>query len=170
MDENDAIRCLTDHKGWKPSEIGKAVNVLYKIHGAYQEIVQQLELELSHSFLSSRHRIFKLPQGIRWKVDEGQISITQGYQTSRLSNEDDQWLLAIATVEKKLDATECKTVVDLVLNKNWTIRDALSTITGVRFEEISPPVLLLPVEVDFWFALTKSAWNRARIGKTFAIR
>ena len=160
MDEKDAINCLTTAECKKPSEIGEAVDVLYQIHGTYKEISQQLQLNLSDSALSSRHRIFQLPKGIRRKVDEGQIGISQAYQVTRLENEEDQWRLAIIAVEKNLRANECENVVNIVLKQNWTIKDAFRTVTGVRFEELSPPVLLLPIGVDFWFALSKSAWGQ----------
>lgn len=155
-----AIACLADSDNRKPSEIGESIDVLYKIYGTYDKVAQQLSM--SRSFLSSRHRIFQLPQGIRWKVDEGQIGIGQAYQIIRLKDEEAQWLLAITAVEKKLRANECENVVNLVLKEGWTIRDAISTVTGVRFEEISPPALLLPVGVDFWFALIRASWGQSK--------
>ena len=160
MDEGSAVECLTNRSGKKPSEIGQAVDVLYQVHGTHAKIVQQLKLDVGSSYLRNMRRIFHLPKGIRWKVDEYEIKVTQGYAISRLADEDDQWMLAITVVEKKLNAKECNKVVDIVLNKDASMRDALSTVTGVRFEEISPPVLLLPIGVDFWFALSKAAWQQ----------
>lgn len=160
MDENSAVDCLTNRSEKKPSEIGQAVDVLYQFHGTHAKIAQQLHLDVGDTYLRSMRRIFHLPQGIRWKVDKGQIKVPQGYEISRLEDEDDQWMLAITIVEKNLKAKECKNVVNLVLNKGRTMRDALSTVTGVRFEEINPPVLLLPIGVDFWFALCKAAWQQ----------
>ena len=160
MDENSAVDCITNRSGKKPSEIGQAVDVLYQVHGTLAKIVQQLHLDVGDNYLRSMRRIFHLPQGIRWKVDKGQIKVAQGYEISRLEDEDDQWMLAITVVEKNLKVNECKNVVNLVLNKGRTMGDALSTVTGVRFEEISPPVLLLPIGVDSWFALSKAAWQQ----------
>lgn len=160
MDESSAVDCLTNHSKKKPSEIGQAVDVLYQVHGTLAKIVQQLHLDVGDNYLRSMRRIFHLPQGIRWKVDKGQIKVAQGYEISRLEDEDDQWMLAITVVEKNLKAKECKNVVNLVLNKGRTMRDALSTVAGVHFEEIRPPTLILPIGVDFWFELSKAAWQR----------
>ncbi len=160
MDESSAVDCLTNRSEKKPSEIGQAVDVLYQVHGTHAKIVQELQLNVGGDYLRSMRRIFHLPKGIRWKVDKGQIKVPQGYEISRLEDEDDQWMLAITIVEKNLKAKECKNVVNLVLNKGRTMRDALSTATGVRFEEINPPVLLLPIGVDFWFDLSKAAWQQ----------
>lgn len=161
MDENSAVDCLTNRSKKRPSEIGQAVDVLYQVHGTHKKIVQQLQLDVGSHYLWNMRRIFHLPQGIRWKVDKGQIKVAQGCEISRLSDEDDQWMLAITVVEKNLKAKECNNVVNLVLNEGRAMRDALSTVTGVRFEEINPPVLLLPIGVDFWFALSKAAWQQS---------
>ena len=160
MDECSAVECLTNRSGKKPSEIGQAVDVLYQVHGTHAKIVQELQLNVGSNYLRTMQRIFHLPQGIRWKVDEEEIKVAQGYAISRLADEDDQWMLAITVVEKDLNVKECNKVVNLVLNNCLSMRDALSTVTGVRFEEIIPPVLLLPVGVYFWFALSKAAWQQ----------
>ena len=162
MNEQDAITCLASHKNRKPSEIGESVDVLYKIYGTYNKTKTAQRLSVSCDFLSSRHRVFQLPKGIRWKVDEGQIGITQARQIAKLKNKEAQWLLAITTVEKKLHAIECENVVNLVLKEDWEIKNALSTVAGVRFDGISPPALMLPVGVDFWFALIQSAWGQSK--------
>ena len=160
MDEGSAVECLTNRSGKKHSEIGQAVDVLHQVHGTHAKIVQELQLNVGSKYLRSMQRIFHLPQGIRWKVDEEEIKVAQGYAISRLADEDDQWMLAITVVEKDLNVKECNKVVNLVLNNRMSMRDALSTVTGVRFEEIIPPVLLLPVGVYFWFALSKAAWQQ----------
>lgn len=160
MDEGSAVECLTNRSGKKHSEIGQAVDVLYQVHGTHAKIVQELQLDISGNYLWNMRRIFHLPRGIRWKVDKGEIKVAQGCEISRLADEDDQWMLAITVVEKNLNVKECNKVVNLVLNNRLSMRDALSTVTGVRFEEIIPPVLLLPVGVYFWFALSKAAWQQ----------
>lgn len=162
MNEQDAIDRLNSHKDAKPSEVGEAVDVLYRSYDTYERVAQQLELKIPDYVLGRMHRIYRLPKGILWKVDEGQIGTTQAALITRLKDEESQWLLAITTVEKKLRANECENVVNLVLKEDWSIRDALSTVTGVRFEEISPPTLLLPVGVDFWFALIRASWGQSK--------
>ena len=89
------------------------------------------------------------------------IGIEQGYQISRLKQEEDQWLLAIAIIETKtLTAKQCGKVVNLVLNEDKSIRDSLSTLAGVRFDKIQE--LLLPLGSEIWLAICKIAWARCQ--------
>ena len=155
-----AKKILETYVERKPSEIGEAVDVLYKELGTYQAIAR--EVGRSEKFWGVRHRLFQLPMGIRWKIDEGQIGIEQGYQISRLKDEEDQWLLAVVIIEAKdLTAEECKNVVDFVLNedKSTSIRKSLSTLAGIRFDKIQP--LLLPLGFDIRLEICKVAWSRS---------
>ena len=161
MNEQEAINCLNAEDA-SPSELGESVDVLHRLHGTYAKIAQQPKVNKSEEFLGRMHRIFRLPKGILWKVDEGQIGITHASFITRLKDEQGQWLLAIASAEKELRATECEDVVNLVLKQGWSIKDALSTVTGVKFEEISPPILVLPVGVDFWFDLIRASWGQSK--------
>lgn len=159
MDANTAIEHLTALEGKSPSEIGEAVDVLYKEYGSYKAIAPRVGR--SDQFWTTRHRLFQLPKGIQWKIDQGQIGIEQGYQISRLKDEEDQWLLAIAIIEAKdLTAKECGNVVNLVLNERKSIRDALSVSAGVRFDKIQP--LLLPLGFDIRLAICKVAWEQCQ--------
>ncbi len=156
MDEKTAREILTNHTGKKPSEIGAAVDVLYETFGTYALIAQ--EFGRAGSFWSVRHRFCQLPAGIRWKIDEGQIGITQGEQILKLEDEEDQWLLAIAIIETdSFTATESGNVVNLVLKENNSIREALSISAGIRFDKTHP--LLLPFPFDVWLAICKRAWG-----------
>ena len=158
MEETIAIEYLTSPDGRSPSEIGEAVDVLYQTYGSYRAIAQQFNV--SADFLSSRHRIFQLPTGIQWKINQGQITIGQGYEISRLNNEDDQWLLALAVVEQNLNTTECTNVVNIVLRQEGSIRDALSIATGVRFDEGKP--LMLIIRPDLWIPMSRAAWGQCK--------
>ena len=141
----------------KLSEITKAVDVLYQELGTYQAITQ--EMGKSDKFWIMRHRIFQLPIGIRWKMDEGHIGIGQGYQIARLKREEDQWLLAIAIIEARcLTLKECGRVVNLVLNKDKSIKESLSILADIHFDEIQP--LSLPLGSDIWIEICKIAWTR----------
>ena len=158
MDTNTARELLATKEMRKPSEIGEAVDVLYRELGTYQMIAQQVGR--SDKFWGVRHRIFQLPAGIRWKIDEGHIGIEQGSQISRLKNEEDQWLLAVTIIEAKdLTAEECKNVVDLVLKEGQSIREALGVLAGIRFDKIQP--LLLPLGFDIRLEICKVAWSRS---------
>lgn len=157
MDTNTARELLTSQDVNKPSEIGEAIDVLYKELGTHQAIADLIGR--SKSFYSERHRIFQLPAGIQWKIDEGIINLQQGVQISRLKDEADQWLLAVVILEAKdLTAEECKNVVNLVLNENKSLRDALSVLAGIRFDKIQP--LLLPLGFDIRLEICKVAWAR----------
>ena len=157
MDVKTAIEYLTSPAKRKASEIGKAVDVLYQEYHTYKAISQQL-VGISPNFLSKRHGVFQLPEGIQWKIDEGYIGKEQGYQISRLKEEDDQWLLAFTVVEEKLSTKECEDVLNGVLTQNRSLKEALSISTGCRFDKIQP--LLLPIGFDIWFAISRVAWNQ----------
>ena len=159
MNLKTARETVATHLQSKPSEIAKAVDVLYHEFGTYQAITQ--EIGKSDKFWIMRHRISQLPIGIRWKLDEGQISVGQGYQISRLKREDDQWLLAIAIIEAKcLTAKECEKIVNLVLNENTSIKDSLSISADIHFDKIKP--LSLPIGSDIWIEICKIAWKRCQ--------
>ena len=159
MDLKTARNIIDVPEKRKASEIADAVDVLYQAFGTYQAITQ--EIGRSDKFWIMRHRLFGLPDGIRWKIDEGKISIEQGYQIARLKQEEDQWLLAIAVTETKaLTAKECRKVVNLVLKEGKSLRETLRILTGVRFDKIQE--LLLPLGADIWLAICKIAWARGQ--------
>ncbi len=155
MDIEIARKIVCAHDEKKLSEVAKAVDVLYQAFGTYQSITR--EMGKSDKFWIIRHRIFQLPAGILWKVDEGHIGIEQAYQITRLKQEEDQWVLAIAIVEAKgLTGKECRKVVNLVLKGGKSIMDSLRVLVGIRFDKIQP--LLLPLGTDVWIAICKIAW------------
>lgn len=156
MEGKVAIEYLTAPKGKKPSEIGEAVDVLYQKDPSYKAIAQQLGI--SPKFLSKRHCIFQLPEGIQWKIDEEYIGIDKGYQIYRLKKEDDQWLLAFTIVEEKLSTKECEDVVNAMLKQNCSLEEVLGTSIGVRFDKIQ--TLLLPVSFDIRLAICRAAWRQ----------
>ena len=159
MDLKIAKKIIAASNRSKPSELAKAVDVLYQELGTYQSITQ--EVGRSDKFWIMRHRISRLPVGIRWKMDEGLIGIEQGYQISRLEQEEDQWILAIAIIEmKSLTAKECGKVVNLVINDDKSIRDSLSVLAGIHFDKIQQ--LLLPLGSEIWIAICKIAWARGQ--------
>ena len=164
MDANTAREILGNYVGRLPSEIGNAIDVLYQELNTYKAIAQQFGR--SEGFWSVRHRIYQLPAGIRWKIDEGQISIEQSYQISRLKNDEDQWLLAMAIIEtENLTASECENVVSLVLKESKSMQDALSVSAGIRSDNVQP--LLLPLGFDIRLAVCKRAWGRCQEWEDF---
>ena len=156
MDKDTARAYLTDPKGRKPSEIGEAVAVLRSDYHSYKEMAR--DYPMSGKTLSGRHRIFRLPKGIRWKIDEGEISITKGEQIIRLNDEMDQWFLAFAIVEEQLEEEVCINVVTRVQKYNDSIRDALREAAGVQCDSIVH--LMLPLNFDIRFAMAQKAWDR----------
>ena len=159
MDKDTARGHLTDPQGKKPSEIGEAVDVLRPDYRSYKEMARDFQ-NIGEKILARRHRIFQLPKGIRWKIDEAQIPMKHGEQISRLKNEDDQWLLAFAIVEEKLELEACSNVVTRVLKHNDSIRDALRASAGVQCDKITS--LLLPLSFDVRLAIAPKAWNRSQ--------
>ena len=159
MDKDTAREYLTDPQGRKPSEIGEAVDVLYADYGSYQGMARAFQ-KVGEKALSARRRIFQLPKGIRWKVDEGQISITNALQIARLRDENAQWLLAFAIVEEQLEADVCSNVVNRVLKYADSISDALSASAGVQCDKVTS--LLLPLGFDIRLAIAQNAWNRSQ--------
>ena len=157
IDIETARKIVDAHDEKKPSEVAKAVDVLYQALGTYQSITQ--EMGKSDKFWIVRHRISQLPIGILWKVDEGHIGIEQAYQITRLKQEEDKWVLAIAIVETKgLTAKECGKVVNAVLNGGKSIMDSLSILGNIHFDEIQP--LSLPLGSDIWTEICKIAWTQ----------
>ena len=159
MDAKTAKEILNTYGERKLSQIAEAVDVLYQEFGTYEAIAQQVGM--SRKFWIARHRIFHLPIGIQWKIDQDQISIAHAYHIFRLETEEEQWLLAIAIIEaENLTADECKAVVDLVLKKDkpMLIKEALSIRAGIHFDKTHP--LLLPLPFEIWFAICKLAWAR----------
>ncbi|MCY3626243.1 hypothetical protein F4X88_15405 [Candidatus Poribacteria bacterium] len=157
MDIETAKKIVAAHDQKKPSEVAKAVDVLYQKFGTYQSITRVMGK--SDKFWIVRHRISQLPIGILWKIDEGHIGIEQAYQITRLKQEEDKWILAIAIVEVKgLTAKECGKVVNLVIKEGKSIMDSLSILAGIHFDEIQP--LSLPLGSDIWTEICKIAWTQ----------
>ena len=156
------IVCARDKK--KLSEVAKAVDVLYQAFGTYQSITR--EMGKLDKFWIVRHRISQLPAGILWKVDEGHIGIEQAYQITRLKQEENQWVLAIAIIEAKgLTGKECRRVVNLVLKEGKSIMDSLRILVGIRFDKIQP--LLLSLGTDVWISICKIAWSQRQRWEEF---
>ena len=155
IDIETARRIVDGHYQKKPSEVAKAVDVLYQAFGTYQSITR--EMGRSDKYWIVRHHISQLPTGILWKVDEGYIGIEQAYQITRLKQEADQWILAIAIIEAKdLTGKKCGKVVNLVLNEGKSIIDSLRILAGIQFDKIQP--LILPLGSDVWISICKIAW------------
>ena len=129
MDKDTAREYLTDPQDKKLSEIGEAVDVLHEDYSSYEAMARAFP-QMTRGILRTRRRIFQLPKGIRWKVDEGQISITNASKIARLRDENTQWLLAFAIVEEQLEIDVCSNVVNRVLKYDDSIRDALSASAG----------------------------------------
>ena len=159
MDKATAREYLIDPEGRKPSEIGEAVDVLRADYRSYKEMARDFQT-LGGRTLGSKHRIFRLPQGIRWKIDEGKIPVNKSEHIARLKNEDDQWLLALVIAEERLEEEVCSNVVNRVLKFNDSIRDALSASAGVQCDKITSLLLLL--SFDIRLAIAQNAWNRSQ--------
>lgn len=184
MINEKAWEILKNPEGKKSSEIGEAIDVSLpqyrpknRAKGGYEELSKEIgkkKLKVSEhgSFrLSQIHRIYRLlPQGIRWKIDQREISIAQGLQIARLESEEDQWVLALAVayaVKKskgkrsaQLSEEDCKNIVKRVLENGDSIRDSVGK-SGVLFKKLDPSVAVSKFSSpEEWIAVSKEAWNR----------
>ncbi len=179
MNEREAKFTLENPDEKKFSEIGEAIDVLLSQHSenrkrvGYKKLSETIGIKkvkrsgCRRSFtLSDLHRIYKkLPPGILWKIDRGEIDIAHGVHIARLKNEEEQWVLALAINVNKLSRKECKRVVSLVIQKPksgeekaYSIREALDTVAGICFENI--PRVMEILSPEEWIAVSKEAWNR----------
>ena len=156
MDYQTARDWLNDAGDRKPSERGEAVDVLYRELGNYEAIAK--EVALSPDRLSDLHKVFLLPEGIRWQFDEGKIRIGHVRQISRLQG-DEQWLLAFTIVQEKISVKDSKEVVDAVVKKNRDLRDVLHNMIGIRFDEPLPS-LLAGFTFEYRFRVSRAAWGK----------
>jgi len=156
MDSQTARDWLNDAGDRKPSELGEAVDVLYRELGNYEAIAK--EVALSPDRLSDLHKVFLLPEGIRWQFDEGKIRIGHVRQISRLQG-DEQWLLAFTIVQEKISVKDSKEVVDAVVKKNRDLRDVLHNMIGIRFDEPLPS-LLAGFTFEYRFRVSRAAWGK----------
>jgi len=155
MDYETAKQWLDGPTGRKPSELGEAVDLLYRKYGNYGAIASRVAPSTGR--LADLHRVFLLPQGIRWQVDKERIRIGHARQISRLQ-EDDQWLLSFTIVEAKMTVQDSKAVVDAVVKKGRPLEDVLRSMIGIRFDEVKP--LLLPLTFEHRFKITRAAWSK----------
>lgn len=165
MDCETAAEHLNAPEGRCPSELGEAVQVLYAKYGNYNGISSRVPLSADR--LSDLHRVFRLPEGIRWQVDQGRIRVGHARQISRLEGEQ-RWLLAFAIVEEGMSVKECKAVVDAVVKKQRPLDDVLRTLAGIRFEKVKP--LMLPLSFEDRFAIIRAAWSKKLHWPDFSLR
>lgn len=156
MDSQTARDWLNDAGDRKPSELGEAVDVLYRELGNYEAIAK--EVTLSPDRLSDLHKVFLLPDGITWQVDEGKIRLGHVQQISRLQG-DEQWLLAFTIVQEKISVKDSKEVVDAVVKKNRPLRDVLQNMIGIHFDKPLAS-LLTGITFEDRFRVSRAAWSK----------
>ena len=167
MDIETAKEYLAETGSRKPSEIGEAVDKLYQEYGSYVVIAN--EVGLATTRLSQFHRVFLLPEGIRWQVDEGKLSLTHAKQISRLESEDDQWLLAFSIVTKKLTGEDTREAVNAAIQHSRPLKDVLQTLIGIQFDKIDSP-LLLPFSFDERYKISRAAWAKKMSWPDFCLK
>lgn len=164
MDLDKARECLNTQKGKKPSEIGEAVDLLFQEFRSYKKIAEQVEL--SPERISVFHRIYKLPKGIRWQVDNRKILIGHAMQISRLP-ENDQWMLAFVVIEEKINAKDTRKIVNEALNSEKDLTGVLNSVAGIDSDSIK--ALLLPLSFEERFQITCSAWGKEMSWADFSL-
>lgn len=157
MDIETAKEYLSTPDNRKLTELGEAVETLYQEYGSYKKIA--IEVNMSAERLSQFHRVFLLPNGIRWKIEEGKIPLSHAWQISRLDKENDQWLLTFSIVTKRLNADDIREVVNTVIKHNRPINDVLHDLIGIRFDQVDEP-LLLPFSFMDRFNIARAAWDK----------
>jgi len=165
MDSKTARDWLNDARDRKPSEMGEAVDVLYRELGSYEAIAK--EVTMSPKRLSDLRRVFLLPDGISWQVDERKIQLGHVEQISRLQ-EDDQWLLAFTIVREKISVKNSKEVVDGVIKIGRKLRDILNDMVGVRFDQVES--LLLPFTFEESLKISRAAWSKKLEWADFSLK
>ncbi|MBL7188514.1 MAG: hypothetical protein ISS70_19485 [Phycisphaerae bacterium] len=165
MDSQTARDWLNDAGDRKPSELGEAIDVLYRELGNYKAIASQVRISTNR--LSQLRRVFLLPEGIRWQVDEGKIQLGHVEQISRLQ-EDDQWLLAFTIVQGKIGVKDSTEVVHAVVAKKRPLRDVLYEMIGIRFDQVKP--LLLPFTFEENFKIARAAWRKKLEWADFSLK
>lgn len=180
MINEEAWEILKNLEGKKPSEIGEAIDVLLpqyrpknRAKGGYKELSEAIgkkRLPVSGYKLSQFHSIYRLPQGIQWKIDQGEIGVAHGAQIDKLKSEEDQWVLALAVAyaskeskgkrSAQLFEKDCKDIVKRVLKNGDSIRDSVGK-SGVLFKKLDPSVGVSKFSSpEEWIAVSKEAWNR----------
>lgn len=155
MNLDNARECLNIPTGKKSSEIGEAVDLLFHEFRSYKKIAEQVEL--SSKRISEFHRVYKLPKGIRWQVDDGKLLIGHAMQISRLP-ENDQWMLAFVIIEEKINVKDTRKIVNEFLNSENDLTSVLKTVAGIDSDSIK--ALLLPLSFEERFQIVCSAWEK----------
>lgn len=115
--------------------------------------------------------ISRLPKGILWKVKQGKISVSHASIIAKLSDENDQYILALGIVSysEKIGIALCNKIVRLVNKgkdgKCYSIREALDKVASVRFKNI--PQGLDMRSPDEWIDVNREAWEREMEWETF---
>ncbi len=159
MDIIAARDILENYKHQPLDKVGEAITVVKQEYGTYEGIAQ--EVSPSASTIAKYDALSKLPPGIRWKVEQGQLPGTYAEQICRLNDENDQWVLAFFIVDAGKQAPsvrECKQVVDDARETERSVKEVLTERFGVEFDKTV--TLVLPVDYWFRFKICRTGWNR----------
>lgn len=158
MDIEYAKNIVNKHQEQSIGLLGEAIDCLLTKYGNYKSIASNVKL--SAGTISKYHKISKLPHGILWQLQEGNISFGIAEQLARLDSEDDQWRLAFFVVDTghgSFSVQDCQEVVTAIKKRKQSAEVVLKELTGETFEKIKP--LILPVGFEFRFALARASWN-----------
>ena len=170
MDIEQASRALQNYKRERLCDIGRAIDALHEEHATYGRIAE--EVGVGAVTIGKYHRLSRLPRGIQWKIEQGQLSRGHAQQICRLEDENDQWMLALAIVEATKQATitrrQCQDAVEDVLGAGKPMEQVLCERFGIELGDVVS--LLLPV--PYWFRLRacRAAWNREKEWKDLAFQ
>ena len=162
MEISDAKAVVQNYRQQSLAALGEAISVLKKKYDTYEKIAKQVSP--SAKTIGLYYRLSQLPDGIRWKIQEGEIGLSLAEQVCRLKDENDQWVLAYAIVDAAQDRSimeqEWKGAVDEVLRTGRSMKEVLEERLGAA----SDKTVVTPVSFDysFRFKLCRAAWNRQK--------
>lgn len=156
---DNAKAMVADYRHQRLDALGEAITVLKQEYRTYNDIAEQVGV--SRLTIGLYHRLSKLPHGIRWKVEEGEVPLGLARQVCRLKDEEDQWMLAYAIVDdadRTVPEEEWKGAVDEVLRTAASMEEVLEKRLGAASEKS----VVTTLSFDYWirFKLCRAAWNR----------
>lgn len=152
-----AEKVIENLSDYSSSLSGEAIDFFLRNGFNYKRLGEKYGI--SSDRLRSLHRVFSLPDGLKWKIDSGKIKIGHANQIARLENEDDQWMLGFCIFLKNLTIGDSKEIVNSFLRQDEPLKHILHELIGIRFDQIDEP-LLLPFSILERLELCKSAWTK----------
>jgi len=165
---SDAKAVVTGYSGQPLRALGEAITLLKREYGTYKQIAK--EVGPCAVTIGRYHRLSRLPDGLRWKIEQRELALSLAHQVCKLKDENDQWVLAFAILDApedgRLTERECRQAVEEVQNTGRPMREVLAERLGLDFKK--SVVVVLSFDYWFRFKLCRAAWNRGQSGADLA--